>query len=249
MLLYHFTPVVHIQKIISLGLLYLVESDLGLMKRFAAPSCVWLTTDPDPTGKHGLNLCHAEKEAIRITVEIPDDDVVIWSDWATENGMKSNWRRSMYESGGGRKATDTWRMVFRPVVAAEWTKIENLQTGEVYDFSDAGRIYHQDFFEFTQDYVPAAVENMAKRLTRGFAPCVTEEDVHSHLVSRFARQTACGDSAKREYGAWLSETGFTAYVFDMVYVSLIIVGGFCMGTVKKPFRDEERAVINLRAVA
>lgn len=246
--MYHFTSPDHIEEILSLGVLYAVESDLSIAEQFAAPSCVWFTTDPNPSGKHGLGGSAADKEAIRITVEVPDEDVVVWSEWADSNSMNSKWRRILTKIAGGREVVDTWRLVFRPVHSDEWVSVENLRTGETYDVAKAGRTYDERFFGFTQSFVPNAVASLKQRMRLGLTPILCESDIRKYLVKQFVRHEGCCPVTARRYDKWLSGTGFPRLLLDNVYCGLLPLGCFATGTKTTPL-GQERAVINRRLVA
>lgn len=138
MLLYHFTSPRHLEAIMAAGYLKTVESDISGSVRNKGPQVVWTTTDPDPRGKHGLNLGATDKERIRFTIEVPDHEAHEWRGWAESLGIEAWWKQHLFRNAGGEAVTETWRVIPRIVPHTEWVRVEDRSTGDVIDHSAAG---------------------------------------------------------------------------------------------------------------
>lgn len=122
MILYHFTSSVHVPLILADGYLKTVESNISARREHAGPDVVWLTTDGDPERHHGWQeWSPVDKLAVRFTVDIPKRDAHRWHEWAGRYGIDPAWRRALAAVGG----SGTWRVVTRPIPAAEWVTIEH----------------------------------------------------------------------------------------------------------------------------
>lgn len=126
-LLYHYTCAHHLQAIVDSEKLILTESNIDPIMEHAGPDVVWFTTDPDLRHGHGLDnnapAMHLwNKKRIRITVEVPADDVVHWASWAVEQGIPAVWQKALAKAGG----MDTWMVLLREVPISEWVEIKDM---------------------------------------------------------------------------------------------------------------------------
>jgi len=217
--LYHFTSTHHLPFIMAHGRLMTTESNLS-HEQYAAASCVWFTTDPEPGGKHGLCGGSADKEEIRITVEVPDDLVVEWAAWATKNHMTSDWRKVLLGGGGGKSVADTWRMVFQSVPSSMWVSVENMTTGEKCDFVGAGDGMNQHYFDFAEANIREVVLAFQYGLRGGIMPSVTEANVCQLLAEWAVARDAIEPSGRADLIAWLEGSLIPSTVLSAVYASL-----------------------------
>ena len=126
MILYHFTCREHLDKILSDQNLRVTESNISGRREHAGPDVVWLTTNPDPSAHgHGLAGSATDKTAIRFTVELDKRNVHKWRDWAAGRGIDRGWMQILASAGG----SSTWRVVERPIPAAQWVEICDTETG------------------------------------------------------------------------------------------------------------------------
>ncbi len=102
MKLYHFTNKERLTILLEAGI---AKGDVPVTPStgFNAP---WFTTDPKYENQAwaGLHLDHAfDKQEIRITVEIPDDDPLLkkWSDLLEEGKVEKSWYNILNKTGGG----------------------------------------------------------------------------------------------------------------------------------------------------
>lgn len=216
--LYHFTSTYHLPFIMAHGRLMTTESNLS-HEQYAAPSCVWFTTDPEPGGKHGLGGS-ANKEEIRITVEVPDDLIVEWAAWATKNRMTSDWRNVLLRGGGGMSAGDTWRMVFQSVPSSMWVAVENMTTGQKCDFTGAGDGLNRHYFDFAEANICEVVLTLQNALREGMMPCVTESNACQLLTEMAVLRDAIEPSDRADLIAWLEGSLIPMSALSAVSASL-----------------------------
>lgn len=127
MMLYHFTCWLNYQRIKHDGRILKTESNIGSGRadtppfgEHVGPDVVWLTTreTPDRNGlEHPPGLLIPQrgivwdKARIRLTVDVPANEVVRWSVWSQRHGMHPKWRKAM-ETG---KAAGSWWVIERPI--------------------------------------------------------------------------------------------------------------------------------------
>lgn len=138
MRLYHFTSKIHLRAIMGCAYLDTTESNIGSMNprhkpkgEHAAPDVLWCT-DQDGTEKSlvtyslGLALNHPRtvdrdfKMDVRITLDVPDEDVVTWADWAERHGIHPDWRAFLEQTP---RRPHWWFVVPRRVPISEWREI------------------------------------------------------------------------------------------------------------------------------
>jgi hypothetical protein len=83
MKLYHFTSARHLRAI---GLHGLTVGDVPTDLALNLGRCwVWLTSEENPEG-HGLEGSKANKSQFRLTVDVPDNELLVrWIDWAAKH--------------------------------------------------------------------------------------------------------------------------------------------------------------------
>ncbi|MCU1698257.1 MAG: hypothetical protein JWR34_4320 [Mycobacterium sp.] len=143
-LLYHYTSIERWRLIADAGRLKTTESNLSLGRQHVGPDVVWLTTDPDCQHGHGLQITldGTDKTRVRIAVELRNRDVHKWGEWAHRHGMDPKWRRNMIEAADG--GAGTWRVVEKPVPAAQWVEVVDREQGTVLWRRDDERDYQDD---------------------------------------------------------------------------------------------------------
>jgi hypothetical protein len=146
MRLYHYTTKMHIPQILYDGVLKTTESNIGAPRDVAyrnveprgehvGPDVVWLT-DQDGSSPHHRStpetLAHslalvnpafkdnAFKVDVRFALDVPDDAVRPWADFADEHGMNPRWRRR-FEKEPHRPYW--WFVVEREIPRSEWVEI------------------------------------------------------------------------------------------------------------------------------
>lgn len=113
MILYHFTSIERLRLIQVAGFIKTTESNIG-RKANTGPPVVWLTDDPDaPAALLAIakTLDGTDKGAVRITVDLPDDEVYWWRDFADEHRMPRELRRELARGYD----PDLWWVIPRPV--------------------------------------------------------------------------------------------------------------------------------------
>ena len=139
--LYHFTNVHHWDSIQADGQINVTESNVGSISPWlppygehVGPDVVWLT---DTTSSRGLALepplhvyepherdaatafCQAEgtfdKKAVRLTVELPEDECHQWRRWVKRYDMNPEWKR-IFQSG---REPYRWWVIERPILLSE----------------------------------------------------------------------------------------------------------------------------------
>lgn len=143
MKLYHYTCIQHWPTILASGLLKVTESNISPVVDHAGPDVVWLTTDSRCKHGHGLELSAVDKTRIRITVDVPVDDVHVWRQWASAHGADPRFMAALASSGG----SSTWRVIERPIPSSEWVEVVDCATGyPLWDAADAQRAVLANLF-------------------------------------------------------------------------------------------------------
>ena len=126
-LLFHYTCLYHLPKILDDGYLKLTESNLRIPYQEMYKPVVWLTTSNIPEG-HGLDNCIADKTEIKFTFSF-QKHFKYWNNWSKENKMDKNWYKAMTKDCD----YETWWVSEKLVFLNDCCiKIENIKTGEIY---------------------------------------------------------------------------------------------------------------------
>lgn len=99
------------------------------------PDVVWLTRDITPKQAWAVPRTHNwedhpvdyRKDAVLIAVEVPDEEVHKWTEWAFEQGINQKWYDSL---AMGLDEHEDWYVVTRPVPIEEWIGVWDLNTGQ-----------------------------------------------------------------------------------------------------------------------
>lgn len=124
--LYHFTAGDYLRAISQHGLTVGdVPTDIWAHKGKIG---VWFTSSDKPTG-HGLRQhCAVIKTRFRLTVDVPDDKLIKWTDWSAVN-VTSETRAALRGADGAGE--DSWYVYFGRVEPARVTEVFDLSTGAV----------------------------------------------------------------------------------------------------------------------
>jgi hypothetical protein len=143
-LLYHYTSIERWRLIADAGRLTTTESNVSITREHAGPDVVWLTTDSDCQHGHGIQttLDGTDKTRVRIAVELTNRDVHKWGEWAHRHGIDPAWRRNMIEAAEG--GAGTWRVVEKPIPAAQWVEVTDREDDTVLWRRDTVRSYQDD---------------------------------------------------------------------------------------------------------
>jgi hypothetical protein len=103
------------------------------------PDVVWLTTDPTPvqfwagTERVPDDLFQYSKDEILFVVDVPDEDVFKWSEWAFEQGINPIWYDSLdyVDPVTGIRESENWYVVPRRIPIEEWDAIYMAKSGQV----------------------------------------------------------------------------------------------------------------------
>lgn len=154
MKLYHLTSLYHLPAIMSTGYLKVVESNISLVphEEHVGPDVVWLTTNRRPrqgwaTMRPGTE--YVDKCRIVFEVDVADDAVHPWYDWAREHGARLHDMTALAASGDERHnrlrlgvraeadqaslelARAEWFVVERAVPWLEWVSVTDRLAGTV----------------------------------------------------------------------------------------------------------------------
>lgn len=152
MKLYHLTSIYHLPVIMSSGYLKVVESNVSLIphEEHKGPDVVWLTTSQRPgQGWAAMrdHLAFVDKTRIIFEVDVADDVVRPWYDWALEHGGTEHFMRALAASGDERigrrqgalytaegdaaleRARQEWYVVERAVPWLEWVSVADRLAG------------------------------------------------------------------------------------------------------------------------
>lgn len=152
MKLYHLTSIYHLPVIMSSGYLKVVESNVSLIphEEHKGPDVVWLTTSPRPGqgwAEMREHLAFVDKTRVIFEVDIADDIVHPWYDWARAHGSDEHSMRALAASGDERvpkrrgnlyepsgdaaleRARAEWYVVERAVPWLEWERVTDRLAG------------------------------------------------------------------------------------------------------------------------
>ncbi len=129
MKLYHFTSPRHLYGISSYGLTVGdVPTDLS---RFKGRCGVWLTS-ASGSGGHGLEGSAADKCRFRLTVEAPDNALLVrWVDWASKY-VTADTLRCLHATAAN---FDTWYVYFGVIARSAILECVDMESGTVVDWT------------------------------------------------------------------------------------------------------------------
>jgi len=105
--LYHLTSIYHLPIIMASGFLKLTESNISLVphEEHKGPDVVWLTTSNRPGqgwASMSRGLGWVDKCRIQFDLELPEEIVHPWYDWALAHGGTDHFMRALATSGDER---------------------------------------------------------------------------------------------------------------------------------------------------
>jgi hypothetical protein len=129
MILYHFTAEFHLPMIRKSGVLIPTESNIGSpiagwppYGQHVGPDVVWLSSAANIV--KGLGIIgftgDFDKTGVRITVDLPDNEVVKWTKWPYRRRMNKHWRKVMEQD----QLPELWWLIERPIHDYEWVDVE-----------------------------------------------------------------------------------------------------------------------------
>lgn len=132
--LYHYTCVEHLSKILESKHLKLTQSnlkppkDMSFMEMFGTGDkpVVWLT-DSDSIEGHGLEGSVYDKTAVKITV-LKKPHMKYWRTWSKQNHINKEWAKQLVK---GRRDS-TWFVSEEIIPLTDIIKIENRLDGTIY---------------------------------------------------------------------------------------------------------------------
>lgn len=125
MILYHYTSIYHLLKILKDGHLKTTESNASSTVEHFAKDVVWLTSKKDPQGETSIGGGATDKKKIRITMNssVP---AIRYIDWAEKTGVSKYFMECLNEAGGHQM--QKWHVIERPIQQHEWKQID------IYDY-------------------------------------------------------------------------------------------------------------------
>jgi hypothetical protein len=131
--LYHFTSLYHLNKILSEKWLTTTESNLTFSQS-ANPHVVWMTDMPIPD-KHGLlfqdNMPdELNKTFYRISIRWKKH-FWRWDKWSEEKGIDTETKRVLIESARAQDTYKSWYVSEKNIPINDWLTIEDTRTGKV----------------------------------------------------------------------------------------------------------------------
>lgn len=110
--LYHFTSVQHLARILAVGHIDVTESNLHPTLDHVGDDVVWLTTRSTGAGC-GLDYGLPEplvgvKRQVRFTVTPVTEDTHWWPKWSRSNGIARAWADALERRAGRSGAGDGW---------------------------------------------------------------------------------------------------------------------------------------------
>ena len=111
------------------------DGDLSPYGEHIGPDVVWLTLDATPRQSWAHHAGRSwddippeyRKDTILFEVEVPDEEVFKWSEWAFDQGINKNWYEAL---SYGLRDHENWYVVPRRIPVSEWKSAFDLRTGE-----------------------------------------------------------------------------------------------------------------------
>ncbi|WP_303678429.1 hypothetical protein [Dehalococcoides mccartyi] len=132
-LLYHFTSLYHLNRILSGKWITTTESNLAF-SRSVSPRVVWMT-DMQTPDNHGLlfqdNMPdELNKTFYRISVRWKDH-FRLWDKWSEEKGIEPETKWTLIEAAGAQHTYKSWYVSEKNIPINDWLTIEDVRTGKV----------------------------------------------------------------------------------------------------------------------
>lgn len=131
--LYHFTSLFHLNRILPSKWITTTESNLALSQS-VSPRVVWMT-DMQTPDQHGLlfqdNMPdELNKTFYRISIRWKDH-FRLWDKWSEEKGMDPEIKQALIEAAGAERTYKSWYVSEKNIPINDWLTIEDARTGKV----------------------------------------------------------------------------------------------------------------------
>ena len=137
-ILYHYTSPLGLTAILMSKRIALTESNLNI----SDGNCgvVWLTSSPD-SKNHGLkfdNAIPAEYDKTSIRISLPyKPSFKLWDEWSDMKGMDKGYKEALICTANANETYTTWYISESAIPIADFTKVENLSSGEIINIEEA----------------------------------------------------------------------------------------------------------------
>lgn len=142
--LYHYTCLFHINRILDCRYLKLTESNFSLREAGLNP-VVWMTEMPTPDNQGLLfdqNMPdEINKTFYRISIQWKKH-FRQWDEWSEEKGIDPKFKLALIESAGAQETYKSWYVSENTVPINNWITIEDVRTGKVL-FKWEGRVFRK----------------------------------------------------------------------------------------------------------
>lgn len=131
--LYHFTSLYHLNRILSSKWIKTTESNLTFSQS-VSPCVVWMT-DLSLPENHGLLFQDTipdelNKTFYRISIRW-NNRFRLWDKWSAETGIEPEIKRAIIETAGAQETYKSWYISEHNIPINDWVTIEDVRTGRV----------------------------------------------------------------------------------------------------------------------
>jgi len=131
--IYHFTSLFHLNRILTSKWITTTESNLTVSE-FVSPRVVWMT-DLSTPNNHGLLFQDTmpdelNKTFYRISIRW-NNHFKLWDEWSDEKGIDPEIKHAMIESAGAQETYKSWYISESIIPVNDWLTIEDVGTGKV----------------------------------------------------------------------------------------------------------------------
>lgn len=131
--LYHFTSLFHLNRILTSKWITTTESNLTFSQS-VSHRVVWMT-DLSTPNNHGLLFQDAmpdelNKTFYRISIRW-NNHFCPWDKWSEEKGIKPETKQAIIETAGAYDTYKSWYVSERNIPINDWVTVEDVRTGKV----------------------------------------------------------------------------------------------------------------------
>lgn len=131
--LFHFTSLFHLNRILTSKWITTTESNLTALES-VSPRVVWMTDISTPHN-HGLLFQDTipdelNKTFYRISIRW-NNHFKLWDKWSAETGIKRETKRAIIETAGAQETYKSWYISEHNIPINDWVTIEDVRTGRV----------------------------------------------------------------------------------------------------------------------
>ena len=131
--LYHFTSLFHLNRILTSRWIMTTESNLTFSQS-DSPRVVWMTNLSTPDN-HGLLFQDTMPEELnktfyRISIRW-NNHFRLWDKWSIETGIEPETKRAIIETAGAQETYKSWYISEHNIPINDWVTIEDVRTGKV----------------------------------------------------------------------------------------------------------------------